>query len=777
MIRDAAHFRPSGIPAAAEPAVGEGYKPDLPRRAVLRNVAGMVGIATAVSFAGPGTVDAAETSARTAGAISSVATLDDLPEIDPSLGLVDVRGHTAEGDGGGGLFVWRSVEIGPVATDGAIRIASHVRPGDGHWLRIAYDGTKVRPEWFGTLAEGTDHAPVVQKAIDFVVAEKGGLVDLGGRRYRCLSTIEMDPTLCILSGSAAVLDFSDCPEVDTSQSVGRVSLSDLGSLAAGAWRWQDGVLRLEGDESSPLVIQRTLTRGERYRLDIQVEALEGDPNNPFLRLTIGDATGKADALRQIVRTAGRYAYDFEWEGSGDATLSLTSNSAVTIDAFSLAPRGRRECLRIRSRQDSPQYGHTWLQGVRLYGPGRDRQRKTELEGIRFETETPTRSSRLAVRDVVVEGFATALTLSDRCYLVQFAQSRFIGETAVHFLNGSEDAGENISFFGCILGGGKIGILNGGAEFNLFGTSINFTDQFYVGSGTLFASGCHFETERTLRPDQYLFDVGSGRVALEGGTILVSGRDFKAGNQADHIVMTRSRLAGFTMNGTFCYNLRSRTNVFAAGPGTIQLTNLAGDAVKFVASIPTQNAASNLFGPASRLDRDPICLSVRLLDAEGRDDSSLGMIHRSADEGEKGEKGDVPAGRLEVTKDASAGTPLFLWLMVPAKTGSRVSWSLDLKSVGSDETRSLSIDLLYVQIMAEAAGRMGGWVAAKRPSPVDLSPRSEWLVVTGTTLDTREDEWSDGAVPSFATHIALRIDLSTFDRGERILLRSPYAGAV
>ncbi|GHD21929.1 hypothetical protein ACFOEZ_00640 [Tianweitania populi] len=736
----------------------------LPRRKLLCGGAGSLGLAAFMTVSAAKAADGEEGEAPSLP-IVPVRTVRQLAHIQTATHLAYAEGLERPEDSGGGLFVWRPQTEDAVPDDGHVHVADATGRG-GYWVRADYDGASVRPGWFGPLEAGADHARTIQRAITFVSDVRGGQVDLGSRTYSCRSRIELDPTLCALTASGAVLDFSQRKDVQTRDIV---ALTGLVAVAAGSWMKRDERLHHVGAETEELTLPLQVQPGKRCRMEVDLALLQGDPNNPFLRIQISPEGQEAPLFKWVLSAAGIYAFEFD-APDAPCRLRLSCNSDAAIEDFRLTQSDPRECLLIRCREDGAQYGHRWITGLRLRGPGTAGV-DNGLEGIRFQTTIDSRASRLAMRDVMVEGFGTALVLADRCYLAQFDSCRFVGEIGVHVLGGTEDAGENISFFGCAIGAGRIGIWNGGAELNLFGTSVNFCDQFYVGAGKVHASGCHFETGRLLCKDQLLFDIGAGLVTIEGGTMMVSGRDFEDGNQADHIVLCRSRLATFRLTRASCYNLRTATGIFGSGDGKVILQDIAGDARKFIAPIVTRDPASNLFGPTAAFE-DLANLPIRLV---GRDEvEQRDCLSRHSE-----------AGVVALTPGTGNGGDAACWLIARALPGMRLSWSLDLRlertvtTIGErPPTDDLLLDILFCDpSQTSGNGEPLSYVVAKKPLPIAASDLVEWRTLAGSTLDTREDEWRDGTVPAFATHIAIRLNLKNLQPGDQLLLRSPFAAAV
>ena len=730
------------------------------RRALLMDASSLVLAGSAASLA------QAAPAALAAAPIGRVATIAALANADPQLHCVDVLGYADATDAGGGLFVWRP--SAPVRADAGVRIASdHVK--DGHWLRLSYEGGRVRPEWFGSRQKTADHSTLIQAAIAFVVAEGSGRVDLGNSTYHCKSRIVLDPTRCILAGSGAVLDFSDrVAPSDTPV----VDLERLRGMAHGSWSVAPKGLVHTPYEFTELAVPLEMTAGGRYRVTYKIDQLAGDPNNPFVRLQVY-CDGLQDPVASLPTSApDRIALEFEWPSkTPTGRLAFSCNSKALITEFELRAVGAPECILVRADEGSPQYGHLWLEGFRVRGSERD-VGAMRLHGIRFETKGSAKSSRAAVRDLEVEGFETAVVMADRAYLIHFYNSRLIGDVGVHFLHASQDAGENITFHGCTIGGSRIGIWNGGAEINMFGSSVDFAEQFYVGTGVLNAQSCHFETNRTTRSDQYLFDISEGSVNIDASYLMIGGGDFAAGNQADYIVNLRSPFAGFAVANTYCYNLRTRTGIFAGGNGRFQSRNLSGIAMNPIAPLPKYDALSNLFGPASHLSGGSIGIDFRLIGGERFSRTSVANGSLSLQPAGDG-------GVLALEKTGEESSSLELWLLAPCHPGVKIGWSLDAAVGTRGDVQELPIGVSFVQVISrdERGGPLLGSIHSAKQSDtaVRITKAEGWRSVQGSTFETRYGDANDGSAPGFATHVALRVDATSLKRGDQLLIRMPYAG--
>ncbi|WP_157764701.1 hypothetical protein [Rhodobacter sp. CZR27] len=648
----------------------------------------MVGLALLAGAAG-----AAGSPASARAQEGQRVSLADLPDLPAERSPVWVEGQG-----------WFSAEpADDRAPDGVLRISG---PGLQHWRRDGAPGV-LRPEWFADPKDDGDEALAIQRACDFAALNGPFAIDLGARRHACRSRLVLDPTRVALRGVGAVLDFSAMPAPQVRPPV--VTLDTI--WPDKNWSTEGKALVHADGQRDRLTRPLALPEAGRYRVSLAISRLTGTGQTPFLQVAL--TTEDNRRLGGITAIApGRYSFEVEG-GEAAALLTLESDARLRLESLEVEWQGWRECVLIQSTEQSPQYGHKWIEGVEFAGPGNG----TLLHGLRFETRVATRSSRLDMHGVVVRGFHTGMVFSHRSYLVRGYSLRCISEIGMHFLGGAEDAGELFSFYGSIIGGARIALLNQGAEVFLDGTSVNFVDQIMTGSGMLTLQGCHLEINRPKRPDRPPFELSRGSVTISGGTFLVTGAGFEEGNECDVIFRLHSRAATAMMRDVTVYNLRTRSGALADGPGRLDTDRLRGGRPRHVAPIVQFDASRNLLGPLPHDSRTS--------------NSRTGAFQRH------------PLGR-----DGFKAGPdyRFVWLCGRARPGAELGAAFEIRA---DQPGRVVARIEAVHGESRAA------IGSDWP----LEVTTDWTTFRASTADTHPAAAMDGRMPEGWEQVALMFDLS------------------
>ncbi|WP_353476544.1 hypothetical protein PVT71_27510 (plasmid) [Salipiger sp. H15] len=590
--------------------------------------------------------------------------------------------------------------------DGVVHISG---PDGRHWKRCGFDGA-LHPGWFARPEDGEDQSLAIQRACDH--ARKFGpfAVELGNAVHRCLSILRIDPTRVALRGSGARLDYSAMPEPPASDPV--ATLDNI--VPSAGWRRDAGALMCDDGGGETLSLDLELPGDGRYRISATIGALEGSEDFPSLRIAML-APGREPLATLVAASPGPFY--FEVTGPQQAVrLTLETGSAVRLESLTVSHHGLRECVLISSGETSPQYGHKWMEGIEIVGPGAG----TALHGMRFESFAMARSARIEMQNVTVRGFDTGLVLSHRCYLLRGTAMRINCGVGVHFLGGLEDAGELISFQGGVIDGGRIAILNNGAEISFFGTSIDFADQVFVGTGQLNLVGCHVEMNRPKAADKPLVDLGIGNVAVDGGSFSVTGNDFEAGNLCDHIFELRSPAATASLREVTPYNLRTQSGALAGGPGRLDTALMRGRRPRHIAPIVQFAQGRNLLGPMP--------LDLRASDGPGGGFQMFPTTNPSF---------------------KASQSFRYIWLVGRARPGSEVGVHLRMRSDVQGELR-LALQALAGDVRTPIGN---GWAFKVGP---------DWKTFLGDSNDTHPSAATSGRMPEGSLQIGLMLDLTGID---------------
>ncbi len=122
-------------------------------------------------------------------AVKSLAELRKLPVKSLRAGYeIRVDGYNDEGDGGGGIFKYRTNMN--YADDDGINISPNA--GVGSWLRMAHD-SRINVKWFGANGNGTSNdAVAIVKAINAVKLKGGGCLYIPAGRYLITDHVSVD---------------------------------------------------------------------------------------------------------------------------------------------------------------------------------------------------------------------------------------------------------------------------------------------------------------------------------------------------------------------------------------------------------------------------------------------------------------------------------------------------------------------------------------------------------------------------------------------------------
>lgn len=463
----------------------------------------------------------------------------------------------------------------------------------------------IMPESYGALGNdpARDDSEGIQLAINAALAQGRGVVSLRpDRTYFCGTKLAFDPSRVLLDGNGARLDFRRKTFADPAAApelVGNFSFEAGGSgwqVTGNANRqpvYADGEMRFEApaDTYSFLEMGRQITAkaGSKLRVVLEIGQITTVQHgaNTYRSLTVGFrhqnlATGGVSGKAKVISNQdGNYKPGafIQWDVpilTDNPFLRIQTNANITIRSISVKALPDNTCILIQTPEVGGLLrGHNERAIQNLKVAGRSDQ-SSFVDLFEFETQTPGLSSRTNFYNVDgSEGVGRALLFGNRAYLMNFHSCRFTAANAcVETLENPDDAGENISFFGGNLGAGACGIRNRGMGIRMFGTSIDFSRQFYVGSGNFEAHGGWFETYQHEDADvaranfaetQYRFDVHAGNVKLFGGYI-----QMHTGEGRAEAIFRVARNATIDLVETDLYNLRTTSGAMCVGEGRISM---------------------------------------------------------------------------------------------------------------------------------------------------------------------------------------------------------------
>ncbi len=223
--------------------------------------------------------------------VSSMALLGTM---DPTVvGVADLLGYSAPGDGGGGTFVWTAGDA--AADNGGTVIASSVAGAPaGRWVR-QYSGA-LDPRWFGAVGNGTtDDTAALQAALN--AAAGGGALDLvAGHTY-----------LVSFAGNKTIV-----------QGGGPFYQRYCLAISSGTtFNLEGATLRLAAGQNAAILINQDPNFG-----------VAGDSN-----ITIENGTFDSNAANQTAPASGSMPGLFLSNCTGAATTALTFNNVRDLAMY------------------------------------------------------------------------------------------------------------------------------------------------------------------------------------------------------------------------------------------------------------------------------------------------------------------------------------------------------------------------------------------------------------------------------------------------------------
>ena len=446
----------------------------------------------------------------------------------------------------------------------------------------------------------------------------------------------------------------------------------------------------------------------------------------------------------------------------DPTRTSISGARAVLDCSKMPAGGA--AIVIAAPGESPVYDHgpQFIEGLIIAGPGPG----VDVTGIALRTSAPGQSSRIVVRNVTIKEVGTGIDFGARTYLCQCYSVQIHGSGRGVVFTSDEDAGENISFYGCSIFNSQLAVENrSGAFANFFGCSFDYCRRWFRGRGMNQFSSCWFETYRPETSDDIPFDLTSGELALIGGGIQISGIDFEKGNQNRYMFMIRDRLARVSIHNTTAWNWRTASDELAGGAGSIIIRGLAGSGNKILPTILKNDQYHNVFGADGGFEGTSIRIPCWI---DGKDATRVGANElKWQDEGVTTSatlsKDFARTGRqsLKIRKGAGSGVEVSFNVATPIAPGEGFSLRLWYR-VRSEQNAPLWFQVYFSQVMrcdefgVPIFGNQLFWGEAQAERD---ETGGEWQRLSFRSHNLDATASAIGYAPAWATHVRLNINLT------------------
>lgn len=641
---------------------------------------------------------------------------------------------------------------------------------------------------------GVDESIAIQVVADAIKASgKSGVISLiAGKRYNCLSPIKLDPTCHILEMNGATLYFGNMfvgnygTNLVTDPSLDSAGSWTLNTPGANPLAWViSGGVATHGNASDgygefgqyvPVVA------GKKYLVQVTVDSLTASTTQKYLSWSIrqygvgnGSSGGTLNSLQKTVST--QEVWEFEITSPYDGGwMTLQSSNGCVVSAISVREMPSVECLIWESGSTSPQFGHVrhYMRGGRLLGADGGANDANRLSvGISLRTPTALLSTRLAFYSVDVQGFGVGEKGATRAYLVQHYSCRFRNTIGVWWVGG-DDAGENMSYYGCTIGGGDIALkVTAAVSLNFFGCSLDFAKQWFYVDATCSINfvGGHLEMNRPTSLTQYPIHIVKGELIISGGDGLISGQDFALGPAHNYTIYVETKYAHVIIRDFGVYNWRSVSGCLAGGDGTVQ-TSFRGGSQKELPYLLKDDDRHDLLGGAGGFEAGSLdklncwtegpTITSRLVTS-----SCQATLDTSSGNARTG------SGRLVIDK-LSTSTNAKFSVLVPFQSGklygSRHFYKCYVPG-GNSGTAKVFVDIYYVnwQGLRDANGiPVLGFKEFRSSAGYTVDLASGVLTWTEASINSAryDDSLADGWCPQGATHILFTWNIYALPTGAK-----------
>lgn len=235
----------------------------------------------------------------------------------------------------------------------------------------------------------------------------------------------------------------------------------------------------------------------------------------------------------------------------------------------------------------------FIRGVLMVGPG-----TTTSVGIRYKKEPGEGSG--TVRGVNTEGceirgFGVGVEILSRAYLLRFLNTHIWEyDIAVSMPSGESDYGENIAFWGCTIGTGRLAISQRAASGDMYFTncSFDFFRQLCVTSGMVGLNDCHIEMRHTELDQGAIGITSQNRAVLQirGGRLMAH---YVSDRQIQHFFETvgNTRGCGIRLIDVETHNISCLGGYLCGGTGNIYtrgVTTMLGLSYDTIQTSPRNN---------------------------------------------------------------------------------------------------------------------------------------------------------------------------------------------
>lgn len=228
----------------------------------------------------------------------------------------------------------------------------------------------------------------------------------------------------------------------------------------------------------------------------------------------------------------------------------------------------------------------------------------------FDTQAAALTSRANFYGLSVgPSCGRGLVFQNRMYLAAFYGAQITASVAcIDTLSGSEDAGENIGFFGGNCGAGSnagsVGIRNmGGFALHFSQFSVDFVDTWYEGvGGAIFGDGCWFEKNENASLGKRYINLLTGRLKARGTRVQVDG-DTVTNDIAPFFVGEGGWL---DIEADVPYNIHGPDGAMCEGPGRFTWRGQGGVS-KSIDAITKRDDDHNILGAGGRFEDSSIII--------------------------------------------------------------------------------------------------------------------------------------------------------------------------